>query len=59
MQGFLDKVGIMTSIDEVGKKHFIFYINGEAKKHYRTRRSCNRQIEIIFKKEYPDETTEN
>lgn len=48
MQGFLDKVGLMTAVDEVGKNHFIFYLNGEAKKHYKTRRSCNRQIEKLY-----------
>lgn len=52
MQGFLDKVGMMTAIDEVGKKHFIFYLNGEAKKHYKTRKSCNKQIEKLYKNHY-------
>lgn len=57
MQGFLDKIGLMTSIDEVGKKHFIFYLNGEAKKTYRTRKSCNNQISKLFNKHY--ETKKN
>ena len=52
MQGFLDKVGMMTAIDEVGKKHFIFYLNGEAKKTYRTRKSCNNQIFKLFNQHY-------
>lgn len=56
MQGLLDKVGMMTAIDEVGKKHFIFYLNGEAKKIYRTRKSCNRQIEKLFNKNYNEPT---
>lgn len=57
MQGFLDRVGMLTSIDAVGKKHFIFYLNGEAKKHYKTRKSCNKQIENLFKQQY-DENSE-
>lgn len=51
MQGHLDEAGLMTSIDEVGRKHFIFYLNGEAKKQYKTRKSCNKQIEKLFKSE--------
>lgn len=52
MQGFLDRVGMLTSIDAVGRKHFIFYLNGEAKKHYKTRKSCNKQIEKLYNEHY-------
>lgn len=52
MQGFLDQVGLMTSIVAFGDRNFIFYLNGEAKKHYKTRRSCNKQIEKLFNNEY-------
>lgn len=52
MQGYLDKLGLMTNIDKVGKKHFVFYLNGEAQKSAKTRKTCNKQIENIFNKNY-------
>ena len=55
MQGYLDKLGLITNIDQVGKKHFVFYINGEATKSSKTRKTCNKQIEKIFIKNYSNE----
>jgi len=52
MQGYLDKLGLITNIDKVGNKHFIFYINGEADKSAKTRKTCNKQIEKIFNQNY-------
>ena len=48
MQGKLDEIGLMTNIHHIGKKHFELLLNGEVKKTYKTRQSCNRQIEKLF-----------
>ena len=49
MQGKLDEIGLMTNIHHVGKKNFEFLLNGEVKVKYKTRQSCNRQIEKLYK----------
>ena len=49
MQGKLDELGMITNIHHIGKKHFELLLNGEVKKKYKTRQSCNRQIEKLYK----------
>lgn len=50
MAGELDEIGIMTGISRVSKKHFVFYVNGEAVRSFRNRQSCNLRIEKLFEK---------
>lgn len=50
MAGKLDEIGIMTGISRVSKKHFVFYVNGEAVRSFRNRQSCNLRIEKLFEK---------
>lgn len=52
MQGHLDRIGIITNIDQVGKKHFIFYKNGNAVMSRKTRKSCNKQIEKLYNQNF-------
>ena len=52
MQGKLDKIGLVTTIDHIGKKHFIFYLNGEAKKCAKTRKTVNKQIQKLYNQHY-------
>ena len=50
MMGFLDSVGFVISIDRVSKKQFTFLVNGTAERSYKTRNSCNRRLEKLYKK---------
>ena len=44
MMSFLDEIGLMVCIDRVSKKQFTLLVNGEIKKSYKKRDSCNKQI---------------
>lgn len=48
MMGLLDSIGFVISIDRVSKNQFTFLVNGTAEKSYKTRNSCNRQLEKLF-----------
>lgn len=54
MQSKLDEVGILTSIVQISKKNYNFYINGEVKRSYKQRASCNRQIKKLFNNQILD-----
>jgi hypothetical protein len=49
MCGKLDSVGFAIYISRVDKKCYNFIVNGEVKKVYKQRKSCNRQIEKLYK----------
>jgi hypothetical protein len=44
----LDSVGVLIHINRIDKKCFNLIVNGEIKKVYKQRRSCNRQIEKFY-----------
>lgn len=48
MMAHLDGHGLMVTIDRVNRKQFSFIVNGELRKSYRKRESCNRQLEKLF-----------
>lgn len=50
MQSDLDILGITTCIERISKKHFVFLVNGEAVKAFKSRQSINLRIEKLFKK---------
>ncbi len=52
MAGQLDQIGLMTNIHHIGKKHYEFLVNGEVKKSYKTRQSCNRQINKLYNNKF-------
>ena len=49
MQAKLDEKGLTTCIHRISKKHFVFLINGEAVKAFKTRQTINKIIEKLFK----------
>lgn len=49
MQAQLDELGLTTCISRISKKHFVFTINGEAIKAFRSRQAINKRIEKIYK----------
>ena len=48
MMSFLDGIGIIVCIDRVSKKQFTLLVNGEIKKSYKRRDSCNKQIVKMY-----------
>jgi hypothetical protein len=50
MMAQLDQFGFIVAIDRVARNKFTFLVNGTAEKSYRTRSSCNRQLEKLYKK---------
>lgn len=48
LQNELDHLGLITAIDRINRKQFVVYVNGEAKKSYKQRRSCNSYLKRLF-----------
>lgn len=47
IQNELDKKGILVAIVRVHNKCFNLVVNGEIRKTYRQRHSCNKQLQIL------------
>jgi hypothetical protein len=52
MCGELDQAGIVIYINRIKEKHFEFQINGEIKRKYKKRESCNRQIVKLYNQNF-------